>query len=148
MQTSGRLTRDRTVIIWKNFKKVATIEAHEQAVWAVRFIGEDRILTGSWSSPDPYLANMPQASADKKIILHSFDISSGRSTILQEYSGHTEPVRGLSLKKGGKGFWSCGNDGLVLASTIVCILWATPFSYLAFSRAGNNRLVSSGPEVI
>ena len=25
---------------------VVKIEAHEQAVWAVRFVGEDRILTG------------------------------------------------------------------------------------------------------
>jgi hypothetical protein len=38
--------RTRTVIIWKDFKKVITIEGHQQAVWAVKFVGEDRVLTG------------------------------------------------------------------------------------------------------
>ncbi|WRT66660.1 uncharacterized protein IL334_003620 [Kwoniella shivajii] len=89
---------DKTVIVWKDFKKVLTIEGHEQAIWAVKFVGEDRLLT---------------ASADKKIILHSLDVASGRSTPLQTYTGHTEPVRGLSLKPDGKGFWSCANDGNV-----------------------------------
>jgi phospholipase A-2-activating protein len=37
---------DRTVIIWQDFKKAVRIEGHEQAVWAVRFVGEDKILTG------------------------------------------------------------------------------------------------------
>jgi hypothetical protein len=36
----------RTVIIWKDFKKAIKIEGHQQAVWAVKFIGEDRVLTG------------------------------------------------------------------------------------------------------
>lgn len=36
----------RTVIVWKDFKKVIQIKAHEQAVWSVKFVGEDRILTG------------------------------------------------------------------------------------------------------
>ncbi|WWC69902.1 uncharacterized protein I206_103845 [Kwoniella pini CBS 10737] len=87
---------DKTVIVWKDYKRVLTIEGHEQAIWAVKFVGEDRLLT---------------ASADKKITLHSLDVSSGRSTPLQTYSGHTEPVRGLSLKPDGTGFWSCANDG-------------------------------------
>jgi phospholipase A-2-activating protein len=42
---SSQLT-DRTVIIWKEFKKAIKIEGHQQAVWAVKFIGEDRVLTG------------------------------------------------------------------------------------------------------
>lgn len=50
------------------------------------------------------------ASADMSIILHSFDLGTGRSTVLQKYSGHTQPVRGLALRPDGKGFWSCGND--------------------------------------
>lgn len=36
----------RTVVVWKDFKKVITIENHDQAVWAVKFVGEDRLLTG------------------------------------------------------------------------------------------------------
>jgi phospholipase A-2-activating protein len=50
------------------------------------------------------------ASADKTIVLHAFDISTGSSTVLQTYTGHTEPVRGLALRPDGEGFWSCGND--------------------------------------
>ncbi|KIR59591.1 phospholipase A-2-activating protein [Cryptococcus bacillisporus CA1873] len=89
---------DKTVIVWKDFKKVIQIKAHEQAVWSVKFVGEDRILT---------------ASADKKIILHSFDPASGRTTPIQTYTGHTEPVRGLALRADRQGFWSCANDGNV-----------------------------------
>jgi phospholipase A-2-activating protein len=37
------------VIIWKEFQKAIKIEGHKQAVWAVKFIGEDRLLTGRWS---------------------------------------------------------------------------------------------------
>lgn len=54
-----------------------------------------------------------QASADKTITLHAIDLANGTSTPLQTYTGHTEPVRGLSLRPDGQGFWSCGNDGLV-----------------------------------
>lgn len=36
----------RSVIIWRDFKTAAKIEAHEQAVWAVKFVGEDRVVTG------------------------------------------------------------------------------------------------------
>ena len=32
--------------MWRDFKVVLKIEAHPQAVWAVRFVGEDRLLTG------------------------------------------------------------------------------------------------------
>lgn len=37
---------DMTVVVWKDFMKVLTIEGHTQAVWAVKFVGEDRVLTG------------------------------------------------------------------------------------------------------
>lgn len=37
---------DKTVIIWKDFKKAIQVKTHSQAVWAVKFVGEDRVLTG------------------------------------------------------------------------------------------------------
>lgn len=37
---------DKTAIIWKDFKKAVVIEGHTQAVWAVRFVGDDRVITG------------------------------------------------------------------------------------------------------
>jgi hypothetical protein len=40
------------VIIWKEFQKAIKIEGHKQAVWAVKFIGEDRLLTGKPSFLD------------------------------------------------------------------------------------------------
>jgi hypothetical protein len=40
------------VIIWKEFQKAIKIEGHKQAVWAVKFIGEDRLLTGMSSYLD------------------------------------------------------------------------------------------------
>jgi hypothetical protein len=40
------------VIIWKEFQKAIKIEGHKQAVWAVKFIGEDRLLTGRSSYLD------------------------------------------------------------------------------------------------
>jgi hypothetical protein len=48
----------RSVIIWKDFKKVIKIEGHKQAVWAVKFIGEDRLLTGKLLSTYGGQANM------------------------------------------------------------------------------------------
>lgn len=37
---------DKTAIIWKDFRKAVQIEGHSQAVWAIKFVGEDRVLTG------------------------------------------------------------------------------------------------------
>lgn len=37
---------DMTAIVWHNFKKALQITGHQQAIWAVRFVGEDRVLTG------------------------------------------------------------------------------------------------------
>nr|ODO04023.1 phospholipase A-2-activating protein [Cryptococcus depauperatus CBS 7855] len=87
---------DKAVIIWKDFKNIIKIEGHEQAVWAVKFC-----------------SHCLEGSADNKIILHSFDISSGKTTPLQTYTGHTQPVRGLALMSNGTGFWSCANDSYV-----------------------------------
>lgn len=99
--------------MWKDFKKFIKIEGHEQAIWAVKFIGEDRLLTGKLPVPTRLVRgdSLPSlASADKTIVLHQFDVAKGTSTPLQTYTGHTEPVRGLSLTPDKKGFWSCGND--------------------------------------
>lgn len=41
----------RTVIVWKDFKKVIQIKAHEQAVWSVKFVDENRLLTGWYLLP-------------------------------------------------------------------------------------------------
>lgn len=83
-------------------------------MWAVKFVGEDRVLTGElhlrrWDCWNSWLTMV--ASADNKIKLHSIDVCNGKSTVMQEYTGHTQPVRGLSLKPDARGFWSCANDG-------------------------------------
>ena len=84
-------------------------------MWAVKFVGEDRLLTGEllgfMRTLQPRHGAERVASADNKIKLHSIDASNGKSTVIQEYTGHTQPVRGLSLKPDGQGFWSCANDG-------------------------------------
>ena len=80
---------------------------HSNAVWSVKFIGEDRLLTGESLSCN---GSSTIAGSDNKIILHSIDVNSGKSTVLQEYTGHEQPVRGVSLTKDGQGFWSCSND--------------------------------------
>ncbi|WVQ99687.1 hypothetical protein IAU59_006826 [Kwoniella sp. CBS 9459] len=128
---------DKSVIIWKEFKKVLTISAHEQAIWSVKFVGEDRILT---------------ASADKKIILHSLDMASGRSAPLQEYTGHSEPVRGLSLKPDGKGFWSCANDSNVHVysfdkpAPVRTLSGHTSFVYSISAFADGSGAISTGED--
>lgn len=90
---------------------MARIEKHEMAVWAVKFVGEDNILTGECYHYRFRNQSKQTAGADKKIYLHSIDVATGRSTVLQEYTGHSQVVRGISLRTDGKGFWSCGNDG-------------------------------------
>lgn len=91
-------------------------------MWSVKFVGEDRVLTGQ--SPDIRTRTCGKAdavaSADNKIKLHSIDIQNGKSTVMQKYTGHTQPVRGLSLKPDGKGFWSCANDGCATSYLFVC----------------------------
>lgn len=77
----------------------------------MKFIGEDRVLTGELEVLGLGCTLTIAASADKTIVLHQLDLAKGTSHPLQTYTGHTEPVRGLSLQRGGKGFWSCGNDG-------------------------------------
>lgn len=56
---------------------------------------------------------LTSASADKTIVLHHIDAAAGKTTPLQHYTGHTDVVRGISLRPDGRGFWSCGNDGLI-----------------------------------
>ncbi|KAK1923997.1 WD40-repeat-containing domain protein [Papiliotrema laurentii] len=89
---------DHTAKIWKDWKVAITIKDHSNAVWAVHFVGEDRLLT---------------AGSDNRILLHAIDINAGTSTVLQEYGGHEQPIRGVSLTTDGKGFWSCSNDASV-----------------------------------
>jgi phospholipase A-2-activating protein len=128
---------DMSVIVWKDFKKVLAIEGHKQAVWAVKFVGEDRVLT---------------ASADKTITLHAIDVANGRSTPLQTYTGHTEPVRGLSLRPDGQGFWSCGNDGLVnlysfdQPAPVRSLSGHTSFVYSVAALPDGSGAVSSGED--
>jgi len=59
-QTSKRVADGRTVRIWKDLKVVAKIEKHEMAVWAARFVGEDRILTGMCVSIDALLYQLTE----------------------------------------------------------------------------------------
>lgn len=37
---------DKTALVWKDFKKAVEIKAHSEAVWAIKFVGDDRVLTG------------------------------------------------------------------------------------------------------
>ncbi|ORX35613.1 PLAA family ubiquitin binding-domain-containing protein [Kockovaella imperatae] len=129
--------RRRTVLVWKDFKVVLRLEAHQQAVWAVRFVGEDRTML---------------AAADNKIFLHSIDIASGSSTVLQEYTGHSQPVRGLSLTSDTKGFWSCANDSLVNVysfdkpSPLRSLSGHTSFVYSVNTFPDGSGAVSSGED--
>ncbi|KAK4685850.1 phospholipase A-2-activating protein, partial [Tremellales sp. Uapishka_1] len=128
---------DKTVVIWKDFKKVITIKGHQQAVWAVKFVGEDRILT---------------ASADKSITLHLLDFDHKTATPLQTYSGHTDCVRGLSLRPNQQGFWSCGNDGLVnlytfdKTSPVASLSGHTSFVYSVSAFPDGSGAISTGED--
>ncbi|SJX63555.1 related to DOA1-involved in ubiquitin-dependent proteolysis [Sporisorium reilianum f. sp. reilianum] len=84
---------DKTAKIWRNWECVATLKGHEQSVWAVLAVDQDRVLT---------------ASADKTIRLWSI---SSPAKPLAVFGGHTDAVRGLTLLEGGESFASCGNDG-------------------------------------
>lgn len=140
---------DMSVIVWKDFKKAIQIEGHKQAVWAVKFVGEDRVLTGEFQLE---MTGLIPASADKTIILHAIDVSNGTSTPLQTYSGHTEPVRGLSLRPDGQGFWSCGNDGLVNLysfdepAPVRSLSGHTSFVYSVAALPDGSGAVSSGED--
>ncbi|SPO40677.1 related to DOA1 - involved in ubiquitin-dependent proteolysis [Pseudozyma flocculosa] len=86
---------DKTAKVWREFQCVATLKGHQQAVWAVVAVDEDRILT---------------ASADKTIRLWSIATP---DRPLATFTGHSDAVRGLVLLDGGASFASCGNDGTI-----------------------------------
>ncbi|KAL1411377.1 hypothetical protein Q8F55_002333 [Vanrija albida] len=128
---------DKTVIVWKDFKKAIQIETHTQAVWAVKFVGEDRLLT---------------ASADNSITLHAIDVQNGKSHPLQTYTGHSQPVRSLSLRPDGTGFWSCANDSLVnvysfdKSAPVHSLSGHTSFVYSVSAFPDGSGAVSSGED--
>ncbi|KAJ9116223.1 hypothetical protein QFC24_006814 [Naganishia onofrii] len=134
---------DKTAIVWRNFKPILHLKNHEQAVWAVKCIGDDRFLT---------------ASADKLIRL--FDMN---GKVLQTYQGHTDCVRALSLTSDGKGFFSAANDGYVKLPSMTLsgnvILWSfdnprpvqvlnghTSFVYSVATLPNGEGAVSSGED--
>lgn len=135
---------DKTAKIWRNWECVATLKGHEQSVWAVLAVDQDRVLT---------------ASADKTIRLWSI---SNPTKPLAVFGGHTDAVRGLTLLEGGESFASCGNDGNIHlyslhgASSsagsapiqpVQTLSGHTSFVYsLATIPGGRGELVSSGED--
>ncbi|KAN0065121.1 hypothetical protein ACQY0O_001618 [Thecaphora frezii] len=132
---------DKTAKVWKGWQCVATFKGHQQAVWAVTAVDEDRILT---------------ASADKTIRLWSI---ARPGQPLATFTGHTDAVRGLVLLHGGASFASCGNDGTVNLYSLVSLQPGssnaplktlsghTSFVYnLATIPGGDGELVSSGED--
>ncbi|KAF6767555.1 WD40 repeat [Kalmanozyma brasiliensis GHG001] len=135
---------DKTAKVWRNWECVATFKGHEQSVWAVLAVDQDRVLT---------------ASADKTIRLWSI---SSPTKPLAVFGGHTDAVRGLTLLEGGESFASCGNDGNIHLYSLhgasssagsapiqpVQVLSGhTSFVYsLATIPGGRGELVSSGED--
>ncbi|KAJ1018852.1 hypothetical protein NDA16_004656 [Ustilago loliicola] len=132
---------DKTAKVWRNWECVATFKGHEQSVWAVLAVDQDRVLT---------------ASADKTIRLWSI---SNPAKPLAVFGGHTDAVRGLTLLEGGESFASCGNDGNIHLYSLhdasssapiqpVRVLSGhTSFVYsLATIPGGQGELVSSGED--
>lgn len=110
MTGDTHLFLNRTAIVWRNFKPVLHLKDHEQAVWAVKCVGEDRFLTGmllSLASLELEYSSKPlTASADKLIRLFNM-----QGKVVQTFRGHTDCVRALSLTTDGRGFFSAANDG-------------------------------------
>ncbi|KAJ9098047.1 hypothetical protein QFC19_006482 [Naganishia cerealis] len=123
---------DKTAIVWRNFKPLLHLKDHEQAVWAVKCIGDDRFLT---------------ASADKLIRL--FDM---HGKVLNTYRGHTDCVRALSLTSDGQGFFSAANDGNVIlwsfdnSQPIQVMNGHTSFVYSVATLPNGEGCVSSGED--
>ncbi|GHJ87959.1 hypothetical protein NliqN6_4361 [Naganishia liquefaciens] len=123
---------DKTAIVWRDFKPLLHLTGHEQAVWAVKCVGEDRFLT---------------ASADKLIRL--FD-SQGK--LIQTYRGHSDCVRALSLTHDGRGFFSAANDGNVMLwsfdkpSPVKVFNGHTSFVYSVAALPNGEGAVSSGED--
>ncbi|CAD6896898.1 unnamed protein product [Tilletia controversa] len=94
---------DATARVWKDWACVAVLKGHENAVWAVLLIDDDRVLT---------------AGADRTIRLWSI---SNHAKPIATFSGHTDAVRGLTLLSGGQSFASCGNDGTINLYSLIDI---------------------------
>ncbi|KAI5451503.1 hypothetical protein NCC49_001806 [Naganishia albida] len=123
---------DKTAIVWRDLKPLLHLKDHEQAVWAVKCVGEDRFLT---------------ASADKLIRL--FDM---QGKVIQTYRGHTDCVRALSLTVDGRGFFSAANDGNVIlwsfdkSSPVKIFNGHTSFVYSVAALPNGEGVVSSGED--
>jgi len=98
----------RTAKVWKNFSLAYDLKGHEQSVWAVVAIDEERFLTGicpnTLYSLTSGLTKLRLAgSADKTIKFWQ------QHKVIQTYRGHRDAVRGLTLMP-DIGFASCSND--------------------------------------
>lgn len=78
---------DRTVIVWNDFKKAIQVEGHKQAVWAVKFVGEDRLLTGK-----PYHAGLRSREPGQKLIKGSFRRQDHHTTSDRRRQGQINPT--------------------------------------------------------
>ncbi|EKM82501.1 hypothetical protein AGABI1DRAFT_34287 [Agaricus bisporus var. burnettii JB137-S8] len=75
---------DKTAKVWINFQLKYDLKGHEQAVWAVKAVDEERFLTGK------SIDAASSASADKTIklwLMHK---------VTQTFTGHRDVVRGLA----------------------------------------------------
>jgi phospholipase A-2-activating protein len=81
------------------------LEGHQQSVWAVIAIDDDRVLTGAGSDAftDRVITYLSSGSADKTIKLWQ------EHKNVRTYRGHQDAVRGLALIT-DIGFASCSND--------------------------------------
>lgn len=92
-------------------------------------------------------ADSHPASADASILLHS--ISGG---LIKKFTGHSQPVRSLSLTVDGQGFWSGGNDGQVnlysldQVSPQTVMSGHTSFVYSVATLPDGSGVVSSGED--
>ena len=82
---------DQSAIVWNSqHEKIVTLKGHNNLVWAVAFLGEDKVLTGS---------------ADRTIKAWTLT-----GELVQTFVGHTDVVRALSVIN-DVFFMSCSNDG-------------------------------------
>lgn len=82
---------DQSAIVWSaDHSKIVTLKGHTNLVWAVTFLGEDKVLTGS---------------AD-----HTIKAWTLTGELLQTFVGHKDVVRALSVIN-DVFFMSCSNDG-------------------------------------
>lgn len=100
------LTTCRTAKVWKNFTLTYDLKGHQQSVWAVLAVDDDRFLTGTLTTHN-VVNNLTSflcaGSADKTIKLWE------KHKAVQTFNGHQDAVRGLALVP-DIGFASCSND--------------------------------------